>query len=162
MHAIHVANRAFQGTGVHLSWRRDGPAAEPIEANCGEIIELQIDPVAARGYHRNAMAYATPMAASGTRIHIFYDRVSESAANAPNLLGYVLAHEIGHVLQGVARHSGDGIMKAHWDGHDQNLMAAYELRFTPEDAALILDGAKPNRGTTSPGVDSSDASLEGR
>jgi hypothetical protein len=34
------------------------------------------------------------------------------------LLGYVLAHEIGHVLEGLVRHSGAGVMKASWNRAD--------------------------------------------
>ena len=158
--AVYVASRAFQSIGVLLKWREGTPTPEAIESHCGEIIELQIDPVAPRGRTLEAAAYATPGASSGTRIHIFYDRVKELAPNVPNLYGYVLAHEIGHVLQRMARHSAEGIMKARWDGSDYNSMGVYALRFTLEDAALIRDRAKPNRGARSlpSGSDGSGAS----
>jgi hypothetical protein len=42
----------------------------------------------------DALAHAKPMPTSGTRVHVFYDRVA-ARSDAPNLLGYVLAHEIG-------------------------------------------------------------------
>ena len=38
------------------------------------------------------------------------------------LLGHVLAHEIGHVLQGVARHSATGVMKGRWSLHETSHM----------------------------------------
>src|SRR5262249_27415941 len=49
-------------------------------------------------------------------IEIFYDRICAMAQREarPQLLAYVLAHEITHILQGVARHSETGIMKANW------------------------------------------------
>jgi hypothetical protein len=71
------------------------------------------------------------------------------ARHVRNLYGYVLAHEIGHVLQGQARHSGEGIMKGHWDGGDYDLMGVYKLRFSSEDTTLILDRARANRGVAS-------------
>jgi hypothetical protein len=146
--AIYVASRAFQSIGVRLMWRQGTPP-KPLEGGCDQIIELQIDLVAPESYPPSTMAYATPRATSGTRIHVFYDRVSRLSPDAPNLFGYVLAHEIAHVLQGKARHSGEGIMKPHWDGSDYSLMGVYGLRFTDEDAALILNHAKANRGVVS-------------
>ena len=55
----------------------------------------------------------------------------------PELLGHVLVHEIGHALQGVARHSDTGIMKATWTGKDRNRMGTNSLTFTQDDADLI-------------------------
>jgi hypothetical protein len=49
-----------------------------------------------------------------------------------------MAHEIGHVLQGVNRHSESGVMKANWTDIDFESMTFEPLRFTPEDARLIL------------------------
>jgi hypothetical protein len=46
-----------------------------------------------------------------------------------SLLGYVWAHEIGHVLEGVVRHSGEGILKARWNLYDHALMGAEVLNF---------------------------------
>ena len=151
--AIYVATRAFQSIGVRLKWRGGTPTLEALGSGCDQIIELRIDPRAPESYSPEAMAYATPRATSGTRIHIFYDRVSKQSPNVPNFYGYVLAHEIAHVLQGKARHSGEGIMKPHWAGSDYNLMGIYGLMFTDEDAALILDHAKANRGVLSSQAD---------
>jgi len=53
------------------------------------------------------------------------------------ILGYVLVHEITHVLQGVARHSKTGIMRAHWTENDLKQMGSRELRFTAEDVQVI-------------------------
>jgi hypothetical protein len=61
------------------------------------------------------------------------------------LLGYVLAHEIGHVLQGVARHSETGVMKNRWSLLEVVNMKYDRLHFTALDATLILEGCKsPN------------------
>lgn len=50
----------------------------------------------------------------------FYDRVLANSrpTGLPFLLGHVLAHEIGHILQGVERHSSAGVMKEKWDYRD--------------------------------------------
>ena len=42
------------------------------------------------------------------------------------LLAHVLVHEITHVLEGVDRHTGQGVMKARWTEDDLALMAQTE------------------------------------
>jgi len=46
------------------------------------------------------------------------------------------------MLQGVARHSSTGIMKAHWNYLDYGDMQLGRLKFTGEDLVLIHDGLK--------------------
>jgi hypothetical protein len=49
--------------------------------------------------------------------HIQY--VAEQHGLQPEVLfGYVLAHEIGHLLLGPHAHSAAGLMRAYWDRHD--------------------------------------------
>jgi hypothetical protein len=72
-------------------------------------------------------------------IQVFYDRIQY--AKAPGrVLAHVLVHEITHVLQGIARHSSTGIMKASWDRDDFDRMRYTTLPFTEEDIALIRRG----------------------
>ena len=96
----------------------------------------------ADGFHPGALAYAAPYATSGTRIHVFLDRVQQTAAEVPVgiLLGYVIAHELGHVLEGVDRHSAEGIMQARWKHAELERMLIRRFPFSPEDAALIRAG----------------------
>ena len=85
------------------------------------------------------MAYAMPFGVSGTRIHVFCDRVRGATRNGVNgtILGHVLAHEIAHVLQGVSRHSAEGVMKARWEQTDYQQMKSGTLSFDPTDVELI-------------------------
>jgi hypothetical protein len=95
---------------------------------------------------------ALPYADSGVRIVVFYDRVEPllSGHHAPQatILGYVLAPEIAHVLQGVARHSETGIMRARWTDNDFKQMGIRVLRFTPEDVQLIRRRLAPRDAST--------------
>jgi len=100
---------------------------------------------------------AMPYADSGVRIVIFYDRVDPllRGHHAPQatILGYVLAHEIGHVLQGIARHSETGVMRARWLENDFKQMGIGVLAFTNEDVQLMqrrLVSRDPTAGCPEP------------
>jgi hypothetical protein len=59
------------------------------------------------------------------------------SAPEATVFGYVLAHEIGHVLQGTARHSDVGVMRARWASSDFVEMGKVLLTFTKEDEEQI-------------------------
>lgn len=81
------------------------------------------------------------------RIVIFYGRLQWSRLRPECFLSYLLAHEIGHVLQATGRHSNYGVMKELWNELDYKDMLVGHLRFTREDAILIQRGltARPLR-----------------
>ena len=81
---------------------------------------------------------------SDQHIEVLYDRIAAMVERIvlPKLLGHVLAHEIAHVLEGVARHSDTGILKARWDEHDVHDLAWKPLAFASEDVEWILRGVK--------------------
>jgi hypothetical protein len=51
-----------------------------------------------------------------------------------------MVHEITHVLQGIARHSDSGVMKANWSGEEFQRMRYKSLPFTEEDVVLTHRG----------------------
>src|SRR5438874_12967268 len=72
------------------------------------------------------------------------DRLKRMVAGRPTtttfLVGEVLAHELGHVLQGVARHSETSVLKERWSEPEIRDMPWRLLHFTPYDVQLILRG----------------------
>jgi hypothetical protein len=88
----------------------------------------------------HALAYAMPY--EGTRIVIFFDRVQQAVdpRSVPALRAHVIAHELGHILEGVISHSATGLMKANWDEDDPSEMAWKPLPFAPVDVFLIHQG----------------------
>jgi hypothetical protein len=78
----------------------------------------------------------------GADVYIFYNRVASRGTGfgerlMPELLGNVLAHELTHALQGLARHSNEGLMKAVWSLSDYAEMFRGPLRFAAEDLDLL-------------------------
>jgi hypothetical protein len=138
MRAKKTASKMFSDIGVKLDWRRECPPQ-------GIVISSSEDTPAKRMPH--ALAYALPY--EGTHIVIFYDRVRRTVRPAmiPCLLAHVLVHEITHILQGIQRHSDQGMMKATWDGSDYLAMEWKPFAFAPADIELIhrgLAGALPH------------------
>ena len=139
-----AATRIFSGIHVRLSWGTS--FMNEVAVSCQEVpnnrdIAVEIIPRAPASFSGAALAMAMPYAQSGIRIEVFYDRVAPllRGHHAPEsqILGYVLAHEIAHVLQGVARHSETGVMRARWQENDFRQMGIGVLTFATEDVRII-------------------------
>ena len=134
-----VASDIFAGIGVKILWH--SPRNCPAEA-----IFITSSNDAPASLFPAALAYALPY--EGTHIVVFYDRVKSKPGSTSCLLGHVIAHEVTHILQGVARHSESGVMKAQWTGADYLHMTWEPLQFTDDDVMLIHSGLKVRRPTS--------------
>jgi hypothetical protein len=144
------AGTMFASIGVTVHWRTGRPSASETNA-----IAIEFVTNTAATLLPGALAYALPY--EGVHIRIFWDRI-EYDKSPRQLLAHVMVHEITHILQGIARHSAEGVMKAYWTSRDRSAMDRQALRFTPEDVALIYKGMdtriaahapKPASATTS-------------
>jgi hypothetical protein len=72
--------------------------------------------------------------------NVIYERIRQIARRrhvAPGLLlGYVIAHELGHLLLPARSHSSSGLMRPDLD---LELAAMKKLRFTADQVALIQE-----------------------
>jgi hypothetical protein len=152
-----AASYIFAGIHVQLIWTGQRQQVVSTVAGCvGEPathdLSVEIIPHAPASFSDVALAMALPYADSGVRTVIFYDRVDPllRGHNAPQatILGYVLAHEIAHVLQGIARHSETGIMRARWTDNDFKQMGIRVLMFTAEDIQLMRRRLEPRDAST--------------
>lgn len=133
--AQQIASHMFESIGLHLAWRelngclRD---ARPILVTLSVNTPPELFP--------RALAYSNPF--EGVHVRIFYDRLSVARWLCPPalLLAHVLAHEIGHILQGSDQHSGSGVMKSCWDPFDYPKMARHPLPFSELDIEMIYRG----------------------
>jgi tetratricopeptide (TPR) repeat protein len=124
--------------GVRLAWRDDAPGSGAVYG-----VQVRFAREASDGVSQVALARALPFGEAGVAIHVMYERIRfvarRSSQEAP-ILAHVLAHEIGHVLQGTNAHAPGGVMKAHWNGQDYDAMERKPLEFTSLDVDLIKDG----------------------
>ena len=60
-----------------------------------------------------------------------------SVLNKGTILGYAMAHEIGHVLLNIPGHSASGVMKGHWTVDHMKKMSCECVNFQSSQAAKI-------------------------
>ena len=135
-YAQSLASQMFAGIGVRLDWLRTRKAC----AEARDAIVIDMARQIPSTYQPGALASALPH--EGVHIVVFADRVRKSASHvtASALLAHVLAHEIAHLLQGIARHSETGVMRERWQTDDYQRMAWQPLSFTELDVSLIHAG----------------------
>lgn len=60
-------------------------------------------------------------------------------ATRAQILGHMIAHEIGHLLLNLPSHSDSGIMRVSWDLKDLQDVAFGSLLFTPAQATILRE-----------------------
>ena len=130
-----IASRIFSGIGVRIDWRHGQKCP-------GDAVTVTLTGDTPDSVLPEALACALPY--EGSHIRVFYDRLNDPRyfpkLIVPTLLGHVMAHEIGHILQGTSQHSETGMMKAKWTAVDFAAMTFEPLRFTQADIDLIESG----------------------
>jgi hypothetical protein len=138
-----ITARMLAAAGVAIDWPSKRVFACN-EAPRPDAVKLKLLAQAPEDLHPGALAYAQFQ--QGPEIVVMFDRIGRIAygINRPvklsNILAHVMTHEITHLLQGVARHSETGVMKAHWAPKDFAEMQYSPLPFAPEDIELIRLG----------------------
>ena len=129
-------SKLFATIGVRLEWTEDRRYCH----NDFGAVRLSVRREAAPASGPDWLGYALPY--DRGQIVAFYDRVvsSRGIVSIEDMLSYVFAHEIAHILEGISRHSASGIMKASWDNTDRLQMTQGSLTFAPNDIKLICDG----------------------
>lgn len=135
-----VATAALGKAGVTVVWRASGLRGSDVPPAWLKI-ELVDGPSDMQP--PGALAVSYPRAGCTKGITVFLDAVRALAGDANResaLLGYVLAHEIAHVIEGVNRHSRTGVMKACWNEADRAAIFQGRLGFEDLDVQLMRNG----------------------
>jgi hypothetical protein len=104
-------------------------------------------------------------AGRGTLATVYADRIAvlagRTGVEAATLLGRALAHEIGHLLLGTARHSAAGLMRAVWSDRELQRNAASDWTWSPADMSRLGRGllVREESGRFVPFCDTEDEQL---
>ena len=137
--AQHYVQQVFGATGIRTAWaetRTTGGAA--LDEGDVTVLLLSRDMTARHtaggGVPRSALASAAPR--PGMRAWIYSDRVADQAGllgcSVGALLGQVIAHELGHVIAGLA-HAPRGMMRGSVGRQRDGVV----FGFTPTEAAQL-------------------------
>lgn len=160
--AEKTASQTFQRTGVLTVWADAPVRREPLQSIPGEqkyfgLADIQLQILPREMADRLAMSSDVAGLAVGEGpdrcvAFVFYNRVIEVArsqrdagfngltsriASTQQILGEVIAHEIGHILLNLDVHTKTGIMRGNWDSKDLLDIACDYMNFSMQQAAAI-------------------------
>ncbi len=125
-------SRIFGNAGIKIVWAPEG------STQSGDLNVV----IAARPFQEAsavALGYVIESPA-GESAYVVWSRVIPWIAYrrpAFEILGRVMAHEIGHLLLGDGRHSDAGLMRGTWSGRDLQWMASGSFSLTAEEQTKI-------------------------
>jgi len=127
----------FRRIGIRTKWR--GLNGCPADA-----IRVRVLKTGPANLPARVLGCAHPL--DGRDAEVYLDRVNAAAGAAGDqrtaLLGYVIAHEIVHLLEGgETQHAGEGVMRARWSSSDVEKML-WRLDLTDDDIELIRRGLR--------------------
>jgi hypothetical protein len=151
-----IPTRVFNRVAVNVSWRDVpnpfvGPPTLDYSNNppapCLHEIGVKIVRSAPPGTDSKMLAMTLPRSRGALQIVVYWDRVQNFhrsncragslCLNVTSVLGYVLVHEVAHVLFGSAEHSETGLMRAHWGEAELLKMEQDQLGFFKAQGTTI-------------------------
>ena len=138
--AKHEVTRLFERSRISLVWIDAGECHE----RC-LFVRTIAKPIGTKGLDNPLVVGVAPgtREARGRFAWVFYDRVriysAELGLSVPQMLGHVIAHELGHLLLPHGAHSVAGVMRAGWDRAQVKTVVEGLVTFTPDQAALIRE-----------------------
>jgi len=154
-HARDFVTATYKQIGVRTEWlgvvqqNEQRPGSTPPHAATARLPIAQITVIiltpkmAARGHiEEDALGFAAvPEDGMGRIAYAIYDRVRDTAAraamNEDDLLGFVMAHEIAHLLLPRGAHTETGLMRGHWNVRDFQQTDVLKLGFSPQQASVM-------------------------
>jgi hypothetical protein len=150
--AEQEATNIFRKLGVGVLWVDCSQASADVSTNptCGKPadattltlnIHLRFKSSGGMILADHDIGYAVP---GGNRAGVAYscvEHLADSSADRPQILGHVMAHEIGHLLLESAEHSDSGIMRAVWRASDLKAAGHGDLLFAPPESEHIRANA---------------------
>jgi len=144
-----VATGILENARVSVLWLDCSPSLARRDTLCSippGPLDLQLRILSeemAKRTHRSRQSMGSAMVSGRfpSIASVFYHRAVELEAGKPcaraEILGGILAHEIGHLLLAENSHSGTGVLRAQWGDEDLRMIARGRLWFTPEQAGRM-------------------------
>jgi len=149
-----VADAIFGNVGIQTLWvdcptskekLRAYPACLSEMGTTDLVVKILPRPMAMKlRRHTESLGFAQacPETEPACELSVFYYRIDELATKGykeDRILGYVIAHEVAHVLIGPG-HSEDGIMRGEWTPPDlQRISWGLPLNFTSDQSKRLRD-----------------------
>ena len=149
-HAAARATAILAQSGVELDWldcgRPDPADFSPPTTPCSVVawphqLSVRILP-RARSVGADIFGQAfLDDAGRGAYSNVYYNNLAANREHAQlsdgEMLGFVIAHEVGHLLLGSNSHSLSGLMQARWDSAALHSALHNTLFFTPAQSAAL-------------------------
>jgi hypothetical protein len=144
LNARAAADAILKDAGLQVVWR-DCSAGCPDVLGPGELVVRIVAAPEASVAGSLGCAVVDLHQGTGALATVYADRLnvlaSRTGVDAGALLGRAIAHEVGHLLLGTARHSPTGLMRAHWSDRELQRDARSDWTFSQEDLVRIAGGA---------------------
>jgi hypothetical protein len=146
--ALRAAAGILAAAGIDVTWL---PCADPVTASAcatplgaGELSARFVRlpaAVSADGQLQLGYSLVDTQAHEGSLATIYVDRVQwlagEAGAQNATLLGFALAHEIGHLLLGTNAHATSGLMRPIWSRTEIGRSDAHDWLFSTSEASRM-------------------------
>jgi hypothetical protein len=170
MRAEAEARRIFWQAGVETVWVSCSPKLEEFEPDvCSRVdathlvLKVISDKTNAHMRDRGDVLGNALLAGDGTGYYAyaFQDHVGILEQKLGfAVLGYVLTHEVGHLLLGSNSHAVNGIMSPHWNGAELRRISEGTLLFLPSESRMLRERMRRHGVDVAPIVASAKAIAE--
>jgi hypothetical protein len=161
--ALRAAAGVLVVAGINTAWvicgssaaAEAGGAAEGCERPLGasevsvRLTRLPATPNA-HGMLQLGYSLVNTQAGEGKLATVFVDRVEwlarPAGADSPTILGFAMAHEIGHLLLGTNAHAASGLMRALWSRHELQHARNSDWLFLPAEASRMRTALFARKG----------------
>ena len=134
--AKEITERIYQDAGIRLTWNDHCNPKSGLTQFFVRIVPRSLS-LPGEDF---GIAFVGPDG-RGVQADVFYSgivRLAENnSVNPAEIMGHVMAHELGHLLLGMNSHSNMGIMQAHWSGRQFHEMSRGALRFDKRQSQTI-------------------------
>ena len=141
------ATEIMQRSGITLTWLDCGsPVSQMPDSNCSALsypthlsvrVVPKVSPVKEDIFGQSFQ----DAAGEGNYVLVYYAGIkafrSDTAVPAGELLGCVVAHELGHLLLGTASHSPAGLMSAVWRDPELRQAVRHNLLFSGDEGECM-------------------------